>query len=237
LDPVLKTVLNELISPSALSIVQDDQSSLAHFFVQFTDWVNTVARHCIFDGVKKQFICRIVHYLVASGMEVLFTQACSYSMGIQVKMFITKVEDWVRGKVGQEFIALAEVELEPMRQAANILCLLQKSDLAKQDFREAVCALLRPAHIALILDGYRGDQFDKEPVPQSLINTISKQEPTYKNLPDTFDPHHPKPLDFLFLMSDLNLDKLALPKVILDKPAFSFLKRAANNEQSKVQSW
>jgi len=109
--------------------------------------------------------------------------------------------------------------------------------LAKQDFREAVCALLRPAHIALILDGYRRDQFDKEPVPQSLINTISKQEPTYNNLPDTFDPHHRKPLNFLFLMSDLNLDKLALPKVILDKPAFSFLKRAANNDQSKVQSW
>jgi len=113
-----------------------------------------------------------------------------------------------------------------MRQAANILCLSQKADLLKKEFREAVCSLLRPTHISKILNGYHPDNFDKTRVQQTLIDKITQQESTYVKLPNTYNPSEPlTPLQFSFEMEKLNFDRLEIPKVILDKPAFSFLKK------------
>jgi len=124
--------------------------------------------------------------------------------------------------------AIIEVELEPMRQAANILCLSQKADLLNKDFREAVCAVLRPAYIAKILNGYTPDNFDKTKVQQTLIDKIAQQDSTYIHLPNSYEPKQPLPLHFNFVMDKLKFDRLEIPKVILDKPAFSFLKRGTN---------
>jgi len=113
-----------------------------------------------------------------------------------------------------------------MRQASNILCLSQKADLLQKDFREAVCSLLRPTHIAKILNGYHPDNYDKTRVQQSLIDKITQQESTYTSVPQTYEPTSSLlPLLFSFTMEKLNFDRLEIPKVILDKPAFSFLKK------------
>jgi len=166
-------------------------------------------------------------------MDILFLQASSYSMGIQVKMFVNKVEEWVRGRVELELVPMADTQLEPLRQAANVLCLLQKSELIKFDFRQAVCPLLRPAHITMILEGYLPDQYDKEPVPKWLINKINAEESSYIPLPNTLESNKFKQLDFSFEMTPLDFNKIILPKVILEKPCFSYLKPDGGNKLNK----
>eukprot|EP01124_Arcella_intermedia_P023178 TRINITY_DN3623_c0_g1_i1.p1 TRINITY_DN3623_c0_g1~~TRINITY_DN3623_c0_g1_i1.p1 ORF type:complete len:698 (-),score=156.98 TRINITY_DN3623_c0_g1_i1:155-1945(-) len=238
LGPLLKITLNDTISSLNTTLDSVDQSSLDEFFFQLTEWTQVLLTTPIFEPIKKQFISRISHYLVSSVMELLFTKECSYGTGFQVKMFQSKAEVWVRSALGKECSFNALDELLPIRQAASIFMFGQKEDLAKKECREDICPLLRPAHVALLLDGYRPDEFYKEPVPQTLITKISQQDASYKSESLSFDPHYAPKLRFDFTLMPIDINSINIPRVILDKPGLSFL-RAVNFqfESSNSFTW
>jgi len=234
----VKTRLEEYL----FSESKTDDTKFQSFWEQLTDTVTNIMAHSYFPGVKTQFLNRLLSYLVICVMDGLFKQVCSYSVGVQVKMLIDLIEKWTNDlmkKNGLDCPNIIEVELEPLRQASSILCLRQKTDLLKSDIRQALCSLLRPIQISQILDGYRTDNFDKVAVPQGLVEKIVQQDSTYTPLPNTFDLKlSPRPLQFNFQMDKLNFDRLEIPKVILDKPAFSFLKkRITSNDNLIVSPW
>jgi len=157
-------------------------------------------------------------------MDALVQSGRSYGEGIQLKMVLTKMIEWARHKIGSDVGTLVEQELEAVRQAANVLCLLQKGDLAQDDFRETVCPLLRPKHIWLLLQSYRTDQFDNSTIPASLLSQLKQKEETYKVTQKTFDfetQKEPFELDFI---PQLDFSSINVPKVVSDRPGFAFLK-------------
>jgi len=225
----------KLLGEYLFRTTKPDDSSYEPFWLNLTDTVSTVMTHCYFSSVKIQFLGDIVRYFVNSVFELLFQQICSYSVGIQVKMLIEFIERWISDCMKKFNLNsdISDVELEPLRQAANTLLFRQKGDLLKPDIRQAVCALFRPLQISQILDGYRPDEFDITALPDGLVDKIAKQDSIY-TLPNSFDPQLSKALSFHFKMETLLFDKLEIPKVILDKPAFSFLKR--NPTQNQIVS-
>jgi len=75
-------------------------------------------------------------------------------------------------------------------------------------------------------------------VSEALIEKIAKQDSTYIPLLNTFDPKSSRSLLFNYPMNTLTFDKLEIPKVILDKPAFSFLKpRLSQSNEAIVSPW
>jgi len=96
--------------------------------------------------------------------------------------------------------------------------------------REKICPLLRPLHISQILSGYKLNITDSFPVSKEIIEEIVQVDSTYTDTLETFDPNRKSdPLHFNFTMEKLNLDKLEIPKIILDKPGFHFLSRSPGN--------
>lgn len=235
LEPVLTASMSE-----ALNAVQDSEklvqeTGLGDVLSRIWDFVPPSAEHCVFDAVRKQFFRRIFHFLTASLLDLLCREkGNSYGVGIQLKMILTRIEEWARTKVGHEFGQLANEELEAARQAANVLCLLKKADLTQESTRITVCPKLRPAHVRHILQAYKPDQFDKEILPASLLQALDKQELTFTATATTFNPLARTPLELNFEMPPVDLTNIALPKLVVDRSGFSFLKSGTSSNVSTV---
>jgi len=143
---------------------------------------------------------------------------------MQLKMVLTKIEEWARAKIGHDYGQIANEELDPAREAANVLFFLNKKDLTQESTRNTVCPRLRPVHIRHLLQKYKPDEFDQEVIPQSLLQTLDQQEQSYFITPKTFNPSLRKALELNFEMSPLDLSYLTLPKLVVDRSGFSFLK-------------
>jgi len=225
-EPTLKTALNEALTTQ--NIIQNDRGSpLDHVFSVLMEYITLSNEHCVFYSIRKTFFQRIFKFFVTSTMDALLQSGTSYGGGIQLKMLLTQMQEWARNKIGSDIGALAEEELEAVRQAANVLCLLQKCDLAQDEFRQTVCPLLRPKYIWLLLQSYRPDQFDSATIPASFLSQIIQKEEFYKVTERTFEFNDNKkqPLRFDFeFVPPLDLVNINIPKVILDRPGFSFLK-------------
>jgi len=148
------------------------------------------------------------------------------------------MQEWARHKIGTDISTLAEEELEAVRQAANILCLFQKSDLAQDEFRETVCPLLRPKHIWLLLQTYIPDQFDSTQIPTSLLAQLKQKEENYKATDKMFDlDYQIQPLKFDFeFVPQLNFESINVPKVVIDRPGFAFLKGSGTTSNMYVSN-
>jgi len=237
LEPVVKTAFHEALTSQAGNI-QDDPQPLELLLNRLQDYVPLSAEHCVFDIIRKQFFRRIFKFLAASLLDALVQEGSSYGQGIQVKMILTKLGEWARHKVGAEIGSVVEEELEVARQAANVLCLFQKSDLAKEEFRETVCPHLRPAHVLHLLQGYRPDLYDKEPIPSGLLDQLKHQDEVFQPNVLTFNPKDQPSLKFESEgLPFLDLENIKLPKVVLDRPGFAFLNRTSrfttsNNDET-----
>lgn len=238
LEPVLKTsIMEALHSADTEKIVQDDKASLGEVLNKILDYISASAEHCIFDSIRKQFFRRIFHYLAASLLDALCQErGNSYGVGIQLKLVLTRIEEWARSKIGHEYGQVANDELEPARQAANVICFLKKDDILQVTTRETVCPNLRPAHLSHLLKAYKPDQFDKEITSPSILLALDKQELTYIATSKTFNPTLMAPVDLNFEMTRLELSSIGLPKKVVDRSGFSFLKsNFGNNIDTKPE--
>jgi len=221
-------------------IVQDDKAGLGDILSKILDYVSSSADHCVFDTIRKQFFRRIFHYLAASLLDALCQErGNSYGVGIQLKMILTRIEEWARAKIGSEYGQIANEELDPAREAANVLCILKKDNILDESTRNAVCPLLRPLHLKHLLLAYKPDQFDQEVIPGSLIKALDQLQLSFVPGPKSFNPSARKPLDLNFEMRGLDLSNITLPKLVADRSGFSFLKSniASSLDNKPVEKW
>jgi len=220
-------------------IVQDDKAGLGDILSRILDYISSSEHHFIFLFIRKQFLRRIFHYLAACFLDSLCQdRGNSYGIGIQLKLVLTKIEEWTRAKVGTEYGQIAVEELEPVRQAANVICYVSKEDLLQETTRNAVCPTLRPAHLSHLLKAYKPDQFDNTVTSASLLSTLDKQDQKYVPTSKTFNPSLTTPLDFNFEMSRLDLSYIILPKLVIDRSGFSFLKATSgSSSDAKHEKW
>eukprot|EP01124_Arcella_intermedia_P028718 TRINITY_DN5901_c0_g1_i4.p1 TRINITY_DN5901_c0_g1~~TRINITY_DN5901_c0_g1_i4.p1 ORF type:complete len:485 (+),score=102.44 TRINITY_DN5901_c0_g1_i4:1205-2659(+) len=225
LTPVVELVYTQVLSGN--SIGEKTPESLSLIFLQAFDFMDNLQR--ISDEISKQFFKRFVHFFTSSIISYCSSLGCSYYQALQIKMLITKIEDWTHNKFGPQYLSLAKEKLQPLREVANILSLPQKDELYQKDFRSAVCPLLRPTLIAKLLSSCRPDQFIIEPVPSKLIQDIEKQDPcTNSSHHDEeevyYNPQYKRRLQIDFQMQKINIDSVELPKSIMDISAFAFMK-------------
>jgi len=98
-----------------------------------------------------------------------------------------------------------------------------------------VCPRLRPAHVRHLLQAYKPDQFDKEVLPASLLQALDQQEQTYTSSAKTFNPMARIPLDLNFEMPTLDLRDIFLPKLVVDRSGFSFLKSGTGSNIAETK--
>jgi len=219
--------MDALHSSDAEKIVQDDKAGLGEVLNKIYDYISA-SEHCVFDSIRKQFFRRIFHYLAASLLDALCQErGNSYGVGIQLKLVLTRIEEWARTKIGTEYGQIANDELEPARQAANVICFIKKDDLLQNTTRVTVCPNLRPAHLTHLLKAYKPDQFDQEIMSPTTLLALEKQEVSYVPNSKTFNPTLMAPVDLNFEMSRLDLSNITLPKLVVDRSGFSFLKSTA----------
>eukprot|EP01125_Pyxidicula_operculata_P018671 TRINITY_DN6651_c0_g1_i1.p1 TRINITY_DN6651_c0_g1~~TRINITY_DN6651_c0_g1_i1.p1 ORF type:complete len:669 (-),score=110.19 TRINITY_DN6651_c0_g1_i1:221-2227(-) len=224
IEPLLKQALIQITASSPGEL--NEASNLSLVFLKLTEYGMIASTHCLYDHVKKIFFQRIFHYLSGYFLDALVHDGNNYGQGIQIKMVMSKIEDWARSQFGSEIASLAEKGLDPVRQASNVICLLQKEDLVDKSFRETVCPSLRPLYVVHILEGYKPDQFDKTTIPSTVLDNIRSQDETYVPNASTFDPQKPLQLSFEFEFVLPNLENMVIPKTIAERPGLSFLKLA-----------
>jgi len=240
-EPVIKpSLLEALQGHDSDKIVHDNKAGLGDVLNKTMDYISS-SEHCVFGEIKKQFFRRVYHFLAASLLDALCQErGNSYGVGIQLKMVLTKIEEWARSKIGAEYGTIAYEELEPARQAANVICILNKEELVNSPTTQStVCPHLRPAHISHLLKAYKPDQFDKEVIPVTVLATLDKQELSYTPNPKTFNPSLMIPLDLSFEMPRIDLSNVALPRLVVDRSGFSFLKSnfGVSTDSKPVEKW
>jgi len=195
-----------------------------------------------FPQIKQHFHKRLFSFLAATCLDSLVQDGNTFSQGIQLKLLLTRLEDWARTKLGPESVKLMEQEFGPAREAANVVCLPHKSSLVDPSNRANICPLLRPIHIHALIEHFLPDQFDKEVVPNSLLSVLIKQDKSYQPSPDTFNPLRRTPLDLSFDMPYVCMTGVALPKRLLHRIGFAFLKglqlgTKEEEEEQKGEPW
>jgi len=230
---MMKPALYEaLLSPAGSDrVLQDAKSgSIAAVFNAMLDYVKLAQDPAIYAPTRKHFYQRLFHLTSKTLLEALHEDGTSFSQGIQLKMVISQIEEWARTKGGPELAKAAEQQLEAPREAANAICFAPKSELLKETLRRDICPHLPPTMLASILAGYRPDSFDSEKVAPKLVEDLRKL-PAVAN---AFDPDDFKPLEFELELTPLDFTHIQLPRLLLDRPGFAFLKEGAITFQGSL---
>jgi len=241
-ERIITTVIERLDKKTILEYIFSHRTTKQFILetFQLTDTVKTIFNHAYWNGIKVQFLNRLMFHFVTTVLDGLFRTSCTYTVGIKVSLLHSEIDYWLNEHYHEYYNTVLE-GLQPMQQAGKILLLPRKSDLLQNDLRENIAPYIRPTHIGAILYDYHSDEFSPEesPVTTELIETISHQDSTYTITSHTYDPNkEPTPLHFNFPMEHIDLETVVLPKVILDKPAFSFLLRKSNPKiKPNNQAW
>eukprot|EP01125_Pyxidicula_operculata_P010853 TRINITY_DN3569_c2_g1_i1.p1 TRINITY_DN3569_c2_g1~~TRINITY_DN3569_c2_g1_i1.p1 ORF type:complete len:827 (-),score=244.81 TRINITY_DN3569_c2_g1_i1:359-2839(-) len=220
--PVLSRSLTEFLgSRSADKLVLDEEGLLSHVFPLLHEYCSLVISHGVFDGVKYQVFKQLFHAITANLLDACTRTESSSFQGIQLKLIITKFEDLIRNKYGNQYAKEVQQAMEPARQAANILCLPSKKNLVIEKTRNEVYPNLTPNQLIHLLTSYHVET-DEEEMPKTLLEDLEKLSDVVTN-DDVFDPNERPPLLLDFDLT-LEIPSLTLPKTLLDRPGFAFLK-------------
>eukprot|EP01124_Arcella_intermedia_P036591 TRINITY_DN9614_c0_g1_i1.p1 TRINITY_DN9614_c0_g1~~TRINITY_DN9614_c0_g1_i1.p1 ORF type:complete len:961 (-),score=222.84 TRINITY_DN9614_c0_g1_i1:134-2989(-) len=231
--PLLEAACREIL-PQSSSIIQEDTGPFPILFSCFQDYLSLSSEHCLTDNIRNQFYQRIFKFLATYLVELTST---SYVNGFQLKVMMKKLSEWFSEKLGTVASKLFEAEFEVTRQVAEVLNLSEKSKLADEEFRKKQCPRLRPAQIIRLLHGYRPDNYDKEVVTSDLLSQLQNQDSLYKSTVDSFDPTYLPQLDFASNeLKQIVLEDIKLPKILLDRPGFSFLKAVSSESTGKLSA-
>lgn len=230
LDPLVKKAFKDaLLAPAGSERVLQDAKSgaLATIFGILLDFVKLVQEHGVYEAIRIHFYNRILHYITCSLIEALNDGGNSFSQGIQLKMVVTQFEEWASKKVSPAFGKIAEKCLAPAREAANVINFPSKKDMLQASIRSEICPLLRPSLLADMLAGYKADMFDSEPINPKLLEDLRKLDASFVATQQTFEPQEQVPLPFEVELTPLDFSKVQLPKLVIDRPGFAFLKQGA----------
>jgi len=221
LEPLMTTFLAEVISALDTS---KNPKVLQDIYRVCSDFTEAITQQCILEEISHQFYARVISYFTAVIVDDLVLHGGCFGKATQIKLFLTQVEDWSRQKFGQTNSTIAQEQFEPLRQAANLLVIPLKEELKVSSFRKTVCPSLRPKLVAELLRAFKPDQYAKDLPSTTLVVDIANQDLQEDQSSSLYDPLIFKALNFGSIkMVPLNLDTIALPKVVIDKSAFAFL--------------
>eukprot|EP01124_Arcella_intermedia_P029228 TRINITY_DN6116_c0_g1_i1.p1 TRINITY_DN6116_c0_g1~~TRINITY_DN6116_c0_g1_i1.p1 ORF type:complete len:754 (+),score=139.85 TRINITY_DN6116_c0_g1_i1:42-2303(+) len=241
LEPVLTSSLKEFFTSQNMMNI----GPLNDVFSLIKKYVQVANEHCVFTGVLNQYLKTIFQKFQNCILKALGELSfATYTLGIQLKMILNHIQDWSL-TIQREIYSQAMQNLEIIKQTANILCLLQKDELADIHFRSTVCPLLSPKFLHSLLKIYRADGIDIH--GQISSNVLTLLEKDYQNDPvlgNTISPflqmqtEIPCDLDFSFEYSPaLNLSKIRIPQVVLDRQGFYFLKSISLSSDVPSTPW
>lgn len=170
----------------------------------------------------------------------------SCGMGLQLKMAMSQLEEWLT-TTNPVCASMIQQATKASRQAADVLCLRQKESLAQDSTRESVCPDLAVRHLKKLLLNYKPDMY----VPSSL----ARKSPTHSLTLFRFDDTVPNKAELEALsvkekkesgmrksssfasrisldsvtteFDDVKTEQIVIPKIVIDRPSFSFLKSKA----------
>ncbi|KAK5582214.1 hypothetical protein RB653_003797 [Dictyostelium firmibasis] len=146
-----------------------------------------------------QFYSQLFYYINAWLLNSLnnIKGLCSVVNGFQMKIELSKIQDWVSISHLDESIN----QLEPMIETANLL-VMDKELLSDEEVLHQVCPSVSMYQIKHLLQSFQTDQINSEDIPDSVFHSIDRlihirNEPLHAdiNLDITF--MHQLSLDFL----------------------------------------
>ncbi|GAM29318.1 hypothetical protein SAMD00019534_124940 [Acytostelium subglobosum LB1] len=122
---------------------------------------------------------------------------CSTANGFQMKIEISKVQDWV----AQVNLTESIVQMQQMIEVTNLL-VMDKKLISDADVLEQVIPSMQPHHVKHLLTLFQTDQINSDPIPSGLSKAIDQIiNKSGEQSPQTFD------IDLTY-MNQLSLDFL-----------------------------
>jgi len=165
--------------------------------------------------VSEQFFSAIFAHISSFLLNkiLLQPQFCTDTFGIFLKQNLDALEAW-SNTVGAVWLGNVQSSLLPIKQAASLLIMKDKTLLVEDKHRKNVCSSLSAMQIRQLLALYRPAEYGKR-LPITVINAI-KQLPVSKNvnsqiLEDINAPVH-IPIRILHYLDIADMFQTAIPK-------------------------
>ncbi|KAM9963803.1 hypothetical protein ACTFIW_007057 [Dictyostelium discoideum] len=146
-----------------------------------------------------QFYSQLFYYINAWLLNSLnnIRGLCSVVNGFQMKIELSKIQDWVSISHLDESIN----QLEPMIETANLL-VMDKELLSDEEVLHQVCPSVSMYQIKHLLQSFQTDQINSEEIPDSVFHSIDRlihirNEPLHADINLDISFMHQLSLDFL----------------------------------------
>jgi len=139
----------------------------------FADCLKALQKHFTYDSVTHQLFMQLFAYADAVMFNALMdgTDLCTCGNGFQVKVTISKLEDWATNNS----MTQACEKLRHTAQAASVLVMVDKNIFKDAEMVKAVFPALNFGQIKHLSDNFIADQYCPDPVPQAVKQFLSRK--------------------------------------------------------------
>lgn len=172
------TQLNETVIPAILYPQDKSHRSPENKSVSavMNEMYDALARHFVFDSIKKQFFSQVFYYINACIFNSLLKKRdlCTCGTGFQVKMGLSQLEEWVVNCRDKKLLLpVCRQFLAHITEAANVL-VVDKEIFADESMISSVFPTLNVAQVKHLLDSFHPDQFSPAGVSRSVLTSLDE---------------------------------------------------------------
>eukprot|EP01129_Flabellula_baltica_P012350 TRINITY_DN5569_c0_g1_i1.p1 TRINITY_DN5569_c0_g1~~TRINITY_DN5569_c0_g1_i1.p1 ORF type:complete len:606 (+),score=108.60 TRINITY_DN5569_c0_g1_i1:715-2532(+) len=210
------------INPSSVPGVDEIKKVLSRFF-------EFLYSNIKIEGVKQQLEQHCFGIFTKLGFSAMQSNTTTYGKGLALKMVVSHIEEWVQSNPSTKDVPTSQY-IAPLLEAMNILCFPSKRELTRASLRGNVWPSLSPDLVVGLLESYNNDDFDPVPLPDTVIEEVRK-------LPSKISASG---MELYFEKIDWSKspwDQVEIPEVLLELPAFSFLKSKLDSDDIDEESW
>jgi len=222
LDPFLIPAILE--QPPLGSTTHNSSGDVSIIMALFTEHLQMMKHNYIFKQVQEQFFRQVLYHVNERLFNTLLQrkELCKCGNGVLIKMATSQLEEWGEHVKHLNLRPVIREQLEPIRNAADLL-VMNKSALSEEQTRREICPALNDRQITHILRLYSPDEYDSEPVHPGLFTELSSSERDSDQL--LIDGSYMFPLVTTFENQPFaDSSDIKIPKELLLKPGFVFLK-------------
>eukprot|EP01132_Coremiostelium_polycephalum_P006597 gene6597-8165_t len=165
------------------------------------EFFEILRQNYVHPNLITQFFSQIFYYLNSLLLNSLNTikGLCSVANGFQMKIELSKIQDWVSISRLDESIP----QLSPMIETTNLL-VMDKELLSDPEILEQVCPSVSMYQIKHLLSFFQTDRINNEPIPSSIYRSIDHIIKTRgeEQSPLEYDITYMHPLTLDFLVKD-----------------------------------
>jgi hypothetical protein len=217
---VFLTLPKYLVDPTVNMKAEENITNLTEILA---DVFKNMTQNNIIDGLKYQIQLLIFEYLDTRLLQLMMEHS-SCGMGLQLKMAMSQLEEWLT-TTNPLCSSMIQQATKASRQAADVLCLRQKESLVQDSTRESVCPDLAVRHLKKLLVNYKPDIFDDTVLNKSELDALSAKEKKEGGVRKSRSFASRISLDSVTTeFDDVKPEQIVIPKIVIDRPSFSFLK-------------